>query len=746
MDQILASPQSQSSSKKSQRISHPSVDGLGDPIVTAEESHKLFDNYWRCFHPYWPILYKAILDEIKPHEVASRLDGLLLNAIYAIGSSGQGSDAYEFAHGYSEEEISMRRSGEVFAHAAERRLYATGLRPTVSAIQASFFLSVFNHGNGELSRAWTFCGIAINMAMDLGLHRWPIHRLDLLENSAERETRTRTIWSLYILDKILCAEMGRSPILRVKEMDPPLLSEDVPDETECMDGDPARQMRIASCFNAAVHIFAILEQILSEVHSLRRKAVLRRGESKPEILAELDRELESWAANLPEHLRVPTDRSSPKVGFPGIVWALGVWEATAVILLHRPFIPQGTNDDPPTLEEVMSSSSHQKATAAADRLCRLLHLDADSVREEYDVSLWPSDYAYCLFTAAVMYLFDARIGVPGARQKFARSRDHIKRLASKWPTASAHRQLLDGFTAVADDALGRPDGLSGEPTQQATTASIEAWTAHTAQQQMIPPSTSVSFTAQQQQQPHELDVNDAQRSLDGLTDDQRQQLLTFYMDSSHRFGPNNDRQRHQLQSYAPGLFDVETAFWNEAAGSNMPVMPSSASTLSNAFGYPMPIQQQQPMRPDQDGRRSGGKQQHGGLAMLAALAPQASPQGTDLNGGSDVGSDLGFMRPPMLPPQQQAMVMSNPYQQVLPSPPQRHSSSNVGGQPYSQLQPDQQQQYFPPQQQHHQLLQQHGAASSSPFAFNLDPGQRGWDPLMSTLDLGPGGFGLQQQQ
>lgn len=713
---------SQLSPENQFKMQHAIVAPIEDPVVTPEESHKLFDNYWRSWHPYWPILYKAVLDEIPPEEMATRLEGLLLNAIYAIGSSGRANSG-EAIEGEDPAEAA-RRSGEVFAQAAERRLFATGLRPTVTAIQASFMLSLFAHGTGELSRAWSFCGIAINMAMDLGLHRWPIHRMDLLDNSAERETRTRTIWSLYILDKILCAEMGRAPILRAREMDPPLLSEDTPDEMEYMDGHP---MRIPSVFNAAVHCFAIVERILSEVHSLRRKVVLRRGQTTtPDILAELDGELEKFRREIPDPIKVPTDGSRPKVGFPGIVWALGVWDATATILLHRPFIPQETDGNAPSYDEVVNNPSHQKASAAADRLCELLQLGAPI---DYDVALWPSDYAYCLFTAAVMYLFNARLGVDGARQKFALARDHLKRLASRWPAASAHRQLLDGFTAVADDALGRPETSSGEPTALGGAYSIEEWTAQTitaaqAQQQMQaqqqasqpqPQPHQSSLSMQQQQDEAGPSTNSGNGSapiphpppppptigpngVGDLTEGQRQQLLSFYMDSSHPFGQQGaDPTRRRLDSFAPGLFDVETAFWNE----------SSTSSLSSAFanmvgGGGGGGQQGQ----GSEGGNGSGSQQHNGLAMLAALAPHAAPQ------------------------QQQ---QQHPQQQGEDQKPHHNGNGGEDGQ-------QQQQHLHPANSQGATGPQQAGgvATQASPFAFSLDPSQPAWnDPLMGALELGP---------
>lgn len=660
------------------------------PFVTPEESDTLFLNYWRGFHPYWPILYKAILEEIPPHEVTMRLDGLLLNAIYAIGSLGRVSSALDVKA--EDRQESIRCSGELFAQAAERRLFATGLRPTVTAIQASFLLSVFAHGTGELSRAWSFCGIAINMATNLGLHRWPIHRLDLLDNSVERETRTRTIWSLYILDKILCAEMGRAPILRAREIDPPLLSEDTSDEIEYMNGDPNKPLRISSVFNAAVNCFAILERILSEVHSLRRKAVLRRGETTPEFLQEFDEELEKFRRNIPEQIQIPADGSLSRVGFPGIVWALGMWDATATILLHRPFIPQQGEGKCPSYDEVVNNASHQKASAAADRLCELLQLDVRSKPSGCDVALWPSNYAYCLFTAAVMYIFNARLGIPGAHHKFALARDQIKRLSSRWPKASLHRQFLDGFTAVAENALGKSETTGGEPTVFSGGAgSIEEWTAQTAQ-------TAAQAKTSQQFNPgsENVSTSNLQRSLPGLNDKQRKQLLGFYMDFSHRFGQTaSDTSRRQLDSFAPGLFDLETVFWNESSS----ILANALATqdrdsICEELGVQGQIQRA-------DTASDVNSQQHHGLAMLAALAPHAAPHQQNQQPGS------GLCEQGRHVDEQEQQCDSQ--DQTIEDPNADPSHPKAGQQ-----------------------------SQAPPFAFNLDPTQPAWtDPLMCTLDLGP---------
>lgn len=169
-----------------------------------------------------PVLFKPALDAIPIDELPDRLDEVLLYAIWTMSSAVMPSsstsdipsdptkkDASQPNVQEQEAEQAtiahLRALAPTFYACAEAHLFAARLRPTVSTIQSLFLLSLYSHGCGELSRAWVYSGLACAMLMDLGLHRWPIHRIELLHESAERETRTRLIWCVYILDKVLSA-------------------------------------------------------------------------------------------------------------------------------------------------------------------------------------------------------------------------------------------------------------------------------------------------------------------------------------------------------------------------------------------------------------------------------------------------------------------------------------------------------------------------------------------------------------
>ncbi|PWN43528.1 hypothetical protein IE81DRAFT_365748 [Ceraceosorus guamensis] len=451
-------------------LTEQSQDLMGAPLLTEAANARLWRFYWSGFHPIWPILYKPALDELPLGELPARIDPVLLLAVYAIATCvgappREGSTKPITALNCNLDDELGERPGEILARRSEQYLYASRLRPCVSTIQAAFLLALYHHGQGDLSKAWTLSGLSQSLSMDLGFHRWPIHRLDLLSHTGERETRVRLIHHVRILGTLLSAEMGRPVLMHARDCDVPLLSENVDDELELWDdqvemhseesvGKPTaarpRYIHAASTLNQGVLLFNIIESILTSVHSFRRKAALRRQGTSRETLGELDRRLSAWKQDLPEHLRLePTDlaRLDSSGPLPSL-FVLLVWYYTAILLLHRPFIPQ---DDDATLQEVLENSSHQKCTLAANTLSDLL--EPTSV----DMDRLSGDLAFCIFSASLLFLFNCglsdKVIAADARRRFGLCRQWLGKLSSRWPAASAHKQLLDGVATVGESYM-----------------------------------------------------------------------------------------------------------------------------------------------------------------------------------------------------------------------------------------------------------------------------------------------------
>ncbi|CAD6955950.1 unnamed protein product [Tilletia controversa] len=530
----------------------PGNGGLPRIELTQEEKNLLFKYYYSDFHPFWPVLFKPALDAIPSDQLPDRLDEVLLYAIWTMGSavmpnmqhssdeSRQTQDGHGGGHDTSGTDAAddsmhdggrnisaseraaitrLRSLSSTFFECAEAHLFASRLRPTVSTIQCLFLLSLYSHGCGELSRAWVYSGLACAMLMDLGLHRWPIHRIELLHESAERETRTRLIWCVYILDKVLSAEMGRPVILRATDCDAPFLSEVEGDELEpwsgsvsggSLEGGPnnangtetTQYIHAPSCLNWGIRLFQIVEKILSSVHAFRRKAQLRRNANAHHILVEIDKELNRWKAALPEWLSLERLENTRKAGeakdreqraagsmdggaaggsrpqtnsftrsrpLPSF-FLLHLWYFTSTLLLHRPFIPQ---DEGALLSEVLANESHRKCTEAANTICDLVESSSTPVDR------LSTDLAYCIFTAAVLQLFNARLAdaqiASAARRRLNLCRQWLKQLSDTWPAASAHKQLLDGFSIVGQGAMEDTEVQLGlEAAAAAVAADVDA--------------------------------------------------------------------------------------------------------------------------------------------------------------------------------------------------------------------------------------------------------------------------------
>lgn len=587
------------SPNQSQHMQLPLTDSPSKRQISMSLNRKLFYSYWEGFHPFWPVLYKPAFDELSIDHLPSLLDEALINAIYAIAVCvASPTLAAEI-----ELEIADAPAGEVFFHRAERHLFAGHSTPTpsLSSIQVCFFLALYCQGSGELSKAWIYSSLANSMAFDLGLHRHLRHYDD---NLIEKESRVRLIHCVYIVSTILSAEMGRPPMMRSKDIDVPLLSEQEKDENEldAMGG----KLCVASCLNGGVRLFSIVETVLGQVHSFRRKAALRKmgSNSTNRVVEEIGQRLDAWRLTLPDILKLSSDRKRGDRLLPSFI-ALHLWYHTAVLLLNRPFIP---HEEGSSLQEVLSDPFHAKCTKASNELFELLLQLSNS----NNVDRLSTDLAYCIFTAAVMFLFNARLGpsntsndgdpaarndkevnrlANNAKMQFLMCKEWLRSLSDRWPAASAHKQLLDGFSSVGEDALrGTTSAAQTERSDSRST-----WTS-TATSAPILNETRVSkgeqaYTSALDQRVAALPGVEQNNAfvLDRLSNDAPAGLASTFGaafpggDSQYMYYPSNQAmsQAESAYSFAPNIFDMESVYWNETAARN-PASSEASMGLNNA--------------------------------------------------------------------------------------------------------------------------------------------------------------------
>ncbi|MCO5585103.1 hypothetical protein L7F22_039035 [Adiantum nelumboides] len=681
--------------------------------LSSATNQKLFQHYWTGFHPIWPILYKPALDEISPELLPTTLDTALIFSIYTIAVCV----ACPSIDGELEVEIGEGSPAEVFASVAEQFLFRDKGMPTPSfaSIQSCFLLSCYHQGAGQLSKAYLLSSLANTMAIDLGLHRH-LHQYE--HDLIERESRNRLIHCIYILSTVLSSEMGRPPMLRSKDIDVPPMSENERDEFET--DAQGRQLHSASLLNSSRRLFAIVETVLTQVHSFRRKAALRKmgTDAIRKLVDEIDQSLETWKNSLPAFLKFPEDLNGNRnekvtdIPVPSFV-AVQIWYYTAKLLLHRPFIPQ---DEGVSLSHLLGDKYHQKCTQVAQSLFDMLLL----LSKASSVDRLSTDFAYIIFTVAVMFVFNARLGhtsknvthsesspkmviIPGlttpqntttyanklandSRRQFLMCKEWLRKLSERWPAASAHKLLLDGFAVVAEGVVtgeanefvgrrgsivnGLPNfaqqGEWGQQQQGSDGLQMQIGSYEQRADQYIQQQRMMQFQqsfAPQMQNDNGSENNNANAEIVPSSSSMAMSMGQNFIPDVNAFSAPIAPQQ-SLNAYfefAPNIFDMENVYWNE-----------TATRLTPFFGP---------------------KESNSGASSTGVLTPSGANNGTNNRYSSVPGPNNNVGNTMPFTPRTFGAIsaMSNYANFASYGPPQLPTS----GPPSAQQQPQQQQ---PPQQ------------------------------------------------
>ncbi|KAK6612679.1 Nitrogen assimilation transcription factor nit-4-like protein 9 [Botrytis cinerea] len=314
----------------------------------AEVTKRLFQTYFDCIHPLWPILYKPMYTSFDYTYPSPTIPNVLACAMFAIAACVEklqpvsqpfddphimGSEEPRF---YFEESLNLlQRSNDT----SDKSL-KNAFTPSIVNCQTLTILSLQQHGVAEYSRAAIFCGLASSMAIELRLHR--PHEA----HGPQCEIRYRLWWNLFILEKMISCEMGRPVMLRVEETDTPYPSTSEADEFELLPSRMKRQnttninvvgkMHTLSILVTTIQLSVTMERLSREVYGLMSRRAIRDDRS--------------------------FDLSSDVTSVPGVVTNYVIMHS-GVILLHRPFIarwisnPASTNASAHPLKICLNSAN-----------------------------------------------------------------------------------------------------------------------------------------------------------------------------------------------------------------------------------------------------------------------------------------------------------------------------------------------------------------------------------------------------
>ncbi|KAJ5692372.1 hypothetical protein N7462_001795 [Penicillium macrosclerotiorum] len=162
------------------------------------------DAYFRNYHTSYPFVheptFRAQFNEpsLRPHGTAWQI---LLNTILALGAWSIGDDSSY---------IDITFYQEARAYLQQASVFETG---NLTLVQALLLLSNYAQKRNKPNTGWNYLGLAVRMAMSLGLHKeFPGWKISLLQ----REIRRRLWWGVFIFDSGAAKTFGR-PILLPEE-------------------------------------------------------------------------------------------------------------------------------------------------------------------------------------------------------------------------------------------------------------------------------------------------------------------------------------------------------------------------------------------------------------------------------------------------------------------------------------------------------------------------------------------------
>ncbi|KDE03870.1 hypothetical protein MVLG_05692 [Microbotryum lychnidis-dioicae p1A1 Lamole] len=446
------------------------LDIAEDALPDKAAQQHLLDLYWTYVHPHFPIVYKVSFLRGYRHrmshpETDTRPDNTGINKIPLVLLLSM----FALAARYSDldgdrTEGKYWTAGDVYLERAKKLLdYDYGSSRLVT-VQSLLLLAYREIGTGAMSSSWLYTGMAIRMAQDLGLFRdvekWflPVQRF----SHEEKQTRKRVWWGCIILDRYTASYIGRPGTIHERDYDTSFPSEDEPDEHEQFvplrpDGTewtcppkspeseavptrayPQAKVHAMSCFSAAGALAVVINRIIANIYAIRIRVL---GQSSETLLSLLDQSLASWYLALPPQLVYsPASKRVP----PPHVLSLHLQFYSALILLHRPFIPGQNSEVSPG-----NFPSHSICSTSAIAIANIIQV----FRKTFTLRQCPPFLTYPLFSAAIIFVynasFDEALARP-AKMYLAQCMDALKEMELIWGSAIRQWELLYGLVDLSE--------------------------------------------------------------------------------------------------------------------------------------------------------------------------------------------------------------------------------------------------------------------------------------------------------
>ncbi|KAG0354426.1 hypothetical protein BG005_006510 [Podila minutissima] len=366
-------------------------------LPSKAEMDNLLSLYFRYMYPFAPMfIRRTFMEQHQKRPDLSQI--LILNAIFCN------------ACWYSDDPLIKSESTKFF-NRAKIILDETYHVSRISTVQALLLMSHHQYAVGNYSGGWLYTGMATRIAHDIGLHRQDVQ----VNEPEEAEIRRRVWWAVYIADRLGGGILGRPLILRDKEYNVQMPSDDWITQ---LGGDdaveyPYEPERIISCrLLWAVKLFMQMGNVLNTMHCIEAEI---NGAFLADIsrtqLPQLHNSLTSWFLSLPNELMYTPYTMSPNSNHPPSppTALMHMFYYTTLTMLHRPYLRPVNSA---AIDPNFLVSSRNICTAAATNVCHI----ADSLMLHGQLR----DTCYygmaCLLAAGTVHVHNAITPTPSNRE------------------------------------------------------------------------------------------------------------------------------------------------------------------------------------------------------------------------------------------------------------------------------------------------------------------------------------------
>ncbi|KAG5652448.1 hypothetical protein H0H81_004992 [Sphagnurus paluster] len=216
-------------------------DMLNMPLPSILVQDRLIDLYFNYVHPIFPVLHKKRFLTEYNFRKQNGPNARPMSAEYAPGSPRRDPSQeatplllfsiFSITARFCDDEITPPLRGKMWEGGCNYLDSARAILTKVfhesrpSTVQSLLLLGYREFGIGSMEQAWLFIGMAIRMAMDLGMNcnsaTWKIHGHDLFSPS-EIQTRCQIWWICCMCDRYGSVYMGRPIVIKDDDFDTPL--------------------------------------------------------------------------------------------------------------------------------------------------------------------------------------------------------------------------------------------------------------------------------------------------------------------------------------------------------------------------------------------------------------------------------------------------------------------------------------------------------------------------------------------